>query len=847
MIRTLIISAVCLCFVSVIHNANCEELFKEAGSISSLPPEILKKLSADDIQKLQQHITSKNKIPISERNGSSVGKTNGLNPKQIRPEGLKKNLQGQSVPSVVAFGQDSIGDEQEPKNQTNKRSEVQCSVIEFQYRHQYNSNLSLNLKQFGYDIFNSANSKITNLSIPDSSYLIGPGDKLLIRFWGNDMDAESYAEVDREGRINLPKIGLIPISGAQYGKVETIIKKEAEKYIQGINLSVTLTDLRTLEVYVVGGVQSPGLHMLPSFSTVFDGLLAAGGIKKTGTLRRIQHYRSKNKKGEFDLYDLLLKGKRDSDTMLQDRDVIFVPGIGPTAAVAGAVNNEGIFEIKNSTSVKELINIAGGLLAQATESSIDLRRFENNRDFLIKDLKGNSAKKWAKISIQNGDLIDVGFSIAQTYNTVQISGHVWNEEIYQYKPGIRLSDILMSPEMLKPEALTDFALIYRYDKTSTRTTPVRFPLLDVFNGKYDAALSPFDKIVVLSREDVGINEVFNISGAVWNIGEFKYHPGLKLKDAIALAGGLKFGARTEQVEITRQRIIQNRIQTEYIALNANTRGDFPIKANDSILIPNIKNASTIKKVVVTGEVAYPGTYTIRDGEKISDLIHRAGGFSDEAYFYGAKYTSEAARKIQQQSIDKMLEKLNLSIMQKSSETSQTAVSEKDVKSAEAAEKTLQSMINQLSAIKAEGRVAVQLADLQSFKNSIYDFRLEDGDTIDIPAKPSFVSVVGSVYSPGSFLYQPNQNLDFYLSKSGGLSKTADEDYMYLLKANGEILSMSQNDGFFSKFGNTVLMPGDTIVVPENLEIFGYLKLITDISDIAFKIATTAGVALSIAL
>jgi len=225
------------------------------------------------------------------------------------------------------------------------------------------------------------------------------------------------------------------------------------------------------------------------------------------------------------------------------------------------------------------------------------------------------------------------------------------------------------------------------------------------------------------------------------------------------------------------------------------------------------------------------------------LIDRAGGFTQNAYFYGAKFTSEKARAIQQQSIDQMLDKLEMSIMQTSSEMSQTAVSKEDAASAKTAQDTLEGLVSKLSTIKAEGRVAIKLANLQSFKGSLYDFGLENGDAINIPPKPMFVSVVGSVYSPGSFLYQPNKDLSFYLSKSGGISKTADEDYMYILKANGEILSMSQDHGFFSKFDKTVLMPGDTIVVPENLERFGAMKLISEISDIVFKIATTAGVVL----
>lgn len=785
-------------------------------ALGNLPPEILKKLTPNEIEQLKQSIISQKK------NTKTPRPVNNLLTKET---GIKTTVE-------------------DPEDQLVQKN---LSIIEHQYRNSYASELSSELVQFGYEIFSSATLKTSSLAVAGPDYRLGTGDQLLIRFWGSGVDGDYSAVIDKEGRINLPRIGIIYLSGLTYSDAESIIKKEAQKYIQGINLSVVLTDLRSLEVYVVGDVKNPGLHIVPSFSTIFDGLLTAGGVRKTGTLRKIELYRKDKVIKVFDLYELLLKGNRKSDILLKNRDVLFVPGIGKTAAIAGAVNNEAIFEIKKKTSASELLAMAGGILPQAKDSRIDLRRFDKNKNFLVYDLNKKSIEQRDKTFLQNGDLIEFGFSKSKLHKIIKISGHVWDEDIFQFKPGMKLSDVLTFSEILKPDALTEFAIIKRYDKSTTLTSSIRFPLSRVFSGDYDAKLHSFDNITIFSRSELGIRENISLSGAVWNPGDFEYNPGLKLKDAIALAGGLQFGARKEKVEVARQFIKGDWVQTKYIVVNIDKDGEFLLKPFDSILIPKKKNASFIEKVVITGEVAYPGRYTIRDGEKVSDLIQRAGGYSEFAYFYGAKYTSEKARVIQQKSLDQMIDKLELSIMQASSAMAQEAVSEEDVNAVAVAKENLQGLMNQLSAIKAEGRIAIKLADLTSFKNSLYDFRLKHGDTIDIPSKPSFVSVVGSVYSPGSFLYEPNQDLNFYLAKSGGIAKTADEDYMYLLKANGEILSMSQSEGFFSNFGSTVLMPGDTIVVPEDLEKGAFLKLISNLADIAFKIATTAGVALSIAL
>ena len=173
------------------------------------------------------------------------------------------------------------------------------------------------------------------------------------------------------------------------------------------------------------------------------------------------------------------------------------------------------------------------------------------------------------------------------------------------------------------------------------------------------------------------------------------------------------------------------------------------------------------------------------------------------------------------------------------------MSNEDAQAAKAAQSSIQALINRLKTIRAEGRVSIFLTDLKSFKGSRYDIELNDGDTLEIPKRPNFVAVVGSVYSPGAFLYEANKPLKFYLQKSGGPTKTADEDYVYVLKANGEVISRAQHSGLFTRFYSMKLMPGDTIVVPENLERVPYLRLVKDLTDIVFKIATTAGIALAI--
>ncbi len=721
------------------------------------------------------------------------------------------------------------------------------SKIEKRYQQGYASALSGEVRQFGYDFFESEASRPSQLAIPNDDYPIGPGDKLRIRIWGAEIDAEFVGAVARDGSINVPRIGIVPVAGVQFGDVAKVIRKEAEKYVQGININVSLEELRSVEVYVVGAVGSPGLHMVPPFSTVLGGLLAGGGVEKSGSLRAIELYRDGRLFKKIDLYDLLLKGKRDFDVLLTDRDVVFVPRLGKTVAVAGAVSEEAIFELRDEKTVGDLFDLAGGILPQGAIGRMYLRRYMDNQAFVVQDIatQEDKAGRWKALTVQDGDLLELQFLAPTWPKVVKLEGHVWNPDVFQYREGLALSDILVSAALLQPDSITDFALLYRYDTVSTRFQVQRFPLAQVLSHEYDAKLQPYDRIVILSRQEAGIKEEFSVHGAVWKGGSFPFQPGLTVADAIALAGGEKFGARLQGIELSRQEIKNEEVTTKQILLSMDKDAGLALQPYDDVFIPLIKDATVQRKVTINGQVKFPGSYVVQKGDHISDVILRAGGFLDDAYLYGAEYTSEKARAIQQQSIDKMVQELEIKAQQVLRGQAQTAVATEDVAGAKAAEASVAALLDKLKAVRAKGRVTMKLASMDSFRGSPYDFAVDDGDALNVPARPSFVATVGSVYSPSAYLYEPDQDMSYYLDKSGGPTKSADAKYMYLLKANGEVVSKARSRAVFNSFNSIKLMPGDTIVVPEDLERLPYLRLIRDVSDIVFKIATTAGVAIAV--
>ena len=766
---------------------------------------------------------------------SSQGKSSG----DMDQERLRRQLQRQNATQRK---------EREARANKTAWKKSELSRIEKRYREDYNSTLSADLTQFGYDIFEDVSVQASELAVPHDDYVLGPGDQLRIRVWGSSVDTQFTGEIAPDGTIDVPKIGVISIAGAELGEAESIIRNEATKYVQGINIDVSLQKLRSLEVYIVGAVENPGLHLVPAFSTVLKGLVAAGGVKKIGSLRHVQLFRDDTLQQSVDLYNLLLQGSRESDVLLENRDVIYVPRLENTAGVAGAVQQEGIFELEKDRTIGQLLELAGGVLPQAFTGRIYLRRFQDNNEFVVQDIDTSKRDNWRQIKVSDGDLLEFQYlsQAKPQASTVKLRGHVWYPDVYEYQSGLMLSDVLTSKSLIKPEAVMDFGLIKRYDRETTRYRFRKFPLDDVFAGDFDLELKPRDTIRILSREKLGIEQTVRIEGAVWQNGTYPYRPGMTVEDLVAQAGGVKFSAAKDRAALSRHHIEQKEVVTTHETLSLRKDAEVSLQPYDYLFVPRLNGAGETNTVKLSGEVRYPGTYRIKEDERLSDVLERAGGFTDQAYFYGAKFTSEDARKIQQESIDRMIRDLQMRIQQVSTEQAQTAVGQEDVEAAQLGMQAAQNVMSELKAVEAEGRVSINLSPLKEFRSSDDDFRLNNGDELFVPKKPNFVSVVGSVYSPSAYGYHSDQTVEDYLAKSGGPTEEANQGRIYVLKANGEVVSKARNDSlFFDTFDNMRLRPGDTIVVPRKIERIPVLRMVRDVSDILFKIATTAGVALSL--
>jgi polysaccharide export outer membrane protein len=631
--------------------------------------------------------------------------------------------------------------------------------------------VSTDVKQFGYNLFIQPPSTFAPVDqVPvGPDYVLGPGDELRITVWGR-IEGQWSVVVDRDGKISLPKVGILSVAGLSFKELKELLSKELSKYYVGFEMNVSIGALRTIRVYVVGNAERPGAYTISSLSTMINALFEAGGPSKTGTMRDIQLKRNGQTVVHFDLYDFLLKGDKTKDSRLLPEDVIFIPPVGSVTAVMGNVNNPAIYELKGETKISQLIELAGGLNTIAFGGRMQVERIRDSNLQVVFEADLNSIKD-KDISLQSGDVIKI------------------------------------------------FAIV------------------------------PDKRIV-------------KVTGAVQREGEYGFSPNLTVRDLIALAGGLKYYAYSKEAELTRIHVTDKGPETEKIvfnlekALSGDHENNVSLKENDYLFVRMIPEWKLYQTVSVTGEINYPGTYTIRRGEKLSSLIERAGGFTDKAYLRGATFTRESVRELQQKQLAEMVDRLEKELLSASTAATSTALSADEAKIKAEELSQSRALVAKLRDVKATGRIAMRINQPELLKKTLYDVELEEGDTLDIPTNPQSVQVLGSVFNQTAFVYDKDKDYSNYIELAGGYTEYADEDNVYILKVDGTavrpgssflgFLSLSWNRDLNRwESGSKTMEAGDTIVVPEKLERIAWLREIKDLTQILFQIAATTAVVIRV--
>nr|WP_063344284.1 SLBB domain-containing protein [Vibrio jasicida] len=806
------------------------------------------------------------------------------------------------------------------------------------------------LKRFGLELF--AGSPTTFAPISDvpvpADYTIGAGDEIVVQLFGKE-NITHRLRVNRAGIINFPSLGPVNVAGMSFSEMRTSLSKRIEEQIIGVRSDISLGEMRTMQVFVMGDAYKPGAYTVSALTTMSQAIYYSGGFGESGALRNIQLKRDGRVISQLDMYDLLLKGDSSRDVRLMPGDVVFIGSVGNTISIDGEVNRPAIYEIKPGESYEQAIKYAGGFTANAYSEQVEVRRYESkgNRDVISLDFSISSQRK---VQAKDGDEVNVHKKSEELTRYVQIEGDVKHPGFVEWKSGLKVADLFRSVDtafnstadinyavvvreinpqrdikvfqlnlanaILSPSSSDNIALNSRdrvlvfnrfnnedldavvesevvnkaktleqaqqqaeleqqkeqeqmsssvtidsdqnnlLNQGGTNSTNnngnsilpagAQLPKI-IFRGK-EITQEDFEKIKMNTRRTLlapillqlqqqsrlGLApQIAEVFGEVKHPGRYPITQTMKVSDLVAAAGGLTYNAFTINAELARS-VINDIDQSASIsveridlrnAIQGDVADDVRVVGRDRLNVlekPNVKLQST---VVLQGEVRFPGTYTVSLGETLGDLLERAGGLTKYAHPQGAIFTREALRLQEQKLLNQYAADIRAETAKKTFRADSnigSVISDPD--------KTLK-FVEEASKSKALGRMVVQL-DRIIDKDKAADFMLEDGDFLFIPTFRNTVSIMGEVQVSITYLLDNRLDVDDYLNKAGGVKKQADEDRIFVVRADGSVYQPSS--GYW--FGNDKqeLKPGDTIVVPIDTDYRDALSTWTAATQILYQ-------------
>lgn len=674
-------------------------------------------------------------------------------------------------------------------------------------------------------------------------YVIGPGDTLVINIWGSVQETFP-AEVDREGKIMLPKAGPLYIWGLRFKEAENRIQDRLNQFYTNFKVDVSMGKLRNIQVYVMGEVKKPGSYSINSQSTVFQALYAAGGPTKMGTLRKIKMIHADGKEEEIDLYTFVLEGQMPESSRIQSGDTVFVPAIGDVVAIAGNVKRPGIYEIKGDILLEDLLKFAGGITPIGDLQRLQVEHIENNerRVMLDIELKHTNVGKFSLegIKIQNSDLVVVSPIVRLKHGFVSILGNIERPGDYALAKDMKVSDLISRAKGFMPGTYIYRAEIARVTNDRTREIiPVNLEDLRLGMKDADFALDEWDILLVYSESEVRPPSFIEIDGAVNRPGKYELTPQMKISDLIFRAGGVRSndvirGAELFHIIPGEQPVVREIVIRRISDTSISVDKDILLRAGDALFIKSEPKLTERSIVAIRGEVNYPGTYSIRRGERLSSLIERAGGFTNDAFLDGPIFTRRSIQEAQQKMRKKYVEREQRTILEEQQAVLLRTGSSLDTGLASESLKMRKEMLDFIASAEIEGRMVINLKPISQLKGTKYDILLEDGDVLAVPQTPYDITVMGSVNNPTSIPFESGKGIEYYIHKTGGLTKHADKGSIYVIKANGEAVSKFMMSKTVER--------GSTIVVPQEFKYWTPPgQLLKDTVEILSRIAIGVGI------
>jgi len=662
---------------------------------------------------------------------------------------------------------------------------------------------------FGADLFRGGNTTFEpNLRLATPiNYILGPEDQLNINVYGSSL-VNWKLDVSPEGNINIPGIGLLNVAGKTIEQATSSIKSKlvANNYAigRGTNVQVSLGNIRSIKVIIVGEVEKPGTYTLPSLATVFNALYSANGPNDNGSFREIEIIRNNHIIRHLDIYDFLVKGDQKDNIGLQDQDIIRVPTYRIRVQMDGEVKRPALFEVLPGETLRDVIRFAGGFTDQAYTSVIKVSQISDQQR-RITDVVESDYKNYIPL---RGDIYTVGRILDRYENRVTINGAVFRPGQYELQKGLTLNQLIQKSAGLKEDAFTGTASITRLKPDNT-TEIISFNLGDIINKSApDISLQREDVVNISSIFDLRDQYRVSIKGEVRRPGEFSYSDGLSVADLIVKAGGFAEGASAKRIEVARR--INNsdpKSTSSFIAQVFSVNVDAQLKSGDAqfklepfdiVSVYSLPGYEIQKTVKIEGEVLYPGFYTIRKkNEKISDVVARAGGISASADVEGGTLRRD---NISLLGIDKNKVDTTGIARERTDQLNRLKQAYKD------------STTNNLQL--RNNYIGIDLKAILNKPGSSIDLIMEDGDIIRIPKQQQVVRVNGDVLYPSAIVYDGNKTFKGYVLNAGGYAPDALKRGAYVVYPNGTVRGTRK---FLFWNSHPAVKPGSEIYVPKKPE------------------------------
>lgn len=658
---------------------------------------------------------------------------------------------------------------------------------------------------YGHDIFDQRELSFEpnmNMATPQN-YRLGPGDEVIIDIWGASED-NLREEISPDGTIVISHIGPVHLNGLTVAEANQRVKNIFAKKYAGIgsdtDVNVSLGNVRSIQVDVMGEVKTPGSFRISPFSNVFHAIYNANGINDIGSLRNIQVMRNGKVISKIDFYDYIFKGKDTGNIRLQEGDVVIVPPYSELIDVEGNVKRPMFYELKPGESLTKLIEYAGGFSGNAYSDVVRVER-QNGSDKIMYTV---DKSQFATYTLQDGDVVTIGEVTDKYSNKVDLNGAVNRPGTYAISDNVNtVRQLINVADGLAEDAYLDRALIYR-ERPDRSLEIMSVNIGELMDGIIaDIPLNRNDIIIISNVNEITERGAFTINGYVAMPGEYPYAANTTVEDLVLQAGGLLEGASTARVEIARRVVDQKatdatkqlaQMFTFAIGDNANSEfQNFTLMPYDVVHIRKSPTYTEQQFVGIEGEVLFPGDYVLQTrNERISDIVKRSGGLLESAYVKGAylkRKMTEEMRTHQLESVKQATEKAQMQIK-------------------DATLLAMQQEQDSIAIAKLQNEefysVGIDLEKAMSSPGSTYDVVMMDGDQLVIPEFQSTVQISGEVLFPNTVVYVPGKKLRYYIEQAGGFADNAKKNKSYIVYMNGSVKKGK---------GSTVIEPGCHIIIP----------------------------------